>query len=77
MLPFLKPKKLADTVIANRKKDSTTAQAVEEMDAESIKHAQEILESVGARDAERLARALKGISYPNPNTLKKGEVEGA
>lgn len=75
MLPFLKPKKLAD-IVYSKKSDNANKQE-ESMDADSLKQARDLIEAIHSKDEGRLARALKQLVNPDVNTLRKDDVPGA
>lgn len=74
MLPFLKPKKLADICYT---KKSESPKAPESVDSDSLKQARDLIEAIHSKDEGRLARALKQLINPDVNTLRKDDVPGA
>jgi galactokinase/mevalonate kinase-like predicted kinase len=58
LLPFLKPKRIADTIIASRNSKSESKDEEQQSDA-MLKVAEALVSAVHDKDASRVASALK------------------
>jgi hypothetical protein len=63
MLPFLKPKNIASTIISSYKPEGKLADEHEEgdMHPELMKHAESLISAVHAKDAKAVAEAMQAM----------------
>lgn len=61
MLPFLKPKQLASTIIANYKKDKVMPES-EENNNELMSLAESLISAIHEKDASKVANLLKELT---------------
>lgn len=63
MLPFLKPKNVASTIISNRKKDGqpNAEKRSDEASAELMQHTESLMQGMATKDSSQVARSLQSI----------------